>query len=214
MLSFEVDGVPIHLHDVDDRVVLHMSRDGSYEPDSVRAWAKMVRPGLVAIDVGAYTGLFSVVAAQRGAQVVAFEPMPANRWRLSCNLGLNKVQARVLPCALSDRDGPMSLHHNPRVPLTTGASLESGNALHRATTEVMCTTLDALAFANVCAIKIDVERHEAAVLRGAMATICRERPHLLIETLDTTARDEVLDMLPDYQIEAVLDGRNTVYVPK
>jgi FkbM family methyltransferase len=208
---YDLDGEPIRLIDTDDRIVLHMQGKG-YEPETLAVWARAVQPGRVALDIGAYTGLFSIIAAKRGACTVALEPMPANRWRLGINIAANKVLVEVLALAASDKVGTATLHHNPKVALTTGASLEPGNTLHRESFEVPCTTIDRLALNNIAAIKIDVERHEPAVLRGAMQTIRQERPVLLIETLGGAAH--ILDLLPDYRIAAVLDGRNTLFTPQ
>jgi len=213
-MIFEVEGLEITIIDTDDRMAIHMAEGRGYERESLTAWAKMVQPGKVALDVGAYTGLFSIIAAKRGAVAVAMEPMPANRWRLECNVAANKVAVMLLDVAASDRMGVSTLHFNPNVPLTTGASLEKGIVAHRDSIEIRLVTIDALALNNLCAIKIDVERHERCVLRGAMETIERDRPTLLIETLDDDMRAQVLHSLPSYSIAAILDGRNTLFMPK
>lgn len=212
-MIIDVDGTAVHLIDTDDRMVIH-EREGGYERNSLAAWAAMVKPGLVAIDVGAYTGLYSIVAAKRGARVFAFEPMVANYWRLGVNIALNKVFVTTKQCAVSDYEGTATLRYNPRVPLTTGASLEIGISANEKTVETLCTSLDALAFQNVAVIKIDVERHELHVLRGAVQTIERDRPAMLIETLDDEMRTQVMNLLPRYAIASVLDTRNTLFVPK
>jgi len=212
-MIIEVDGKQISIMDHEDRTVLHMN-GGGYERDSVLAWAQMVKPGRVAIDIGAYTGLFSIVAAAKGARVVAVEPMPANRWRLGCNAAMNKAKIEIVAEALSDGIGIAELHYNPKVPLTTGASLEAGSPLHSQSLKVVTTTLDALAYSNVAAIKIDVERHEPNVLRGAMQTIERDKPALLIETLDGHMRDDIKRLLPQYEVAAILDKRNTLFLPQ
>ena len=213
-MIFDIDGLSINIIDSDDRMVAHMKDGSGYEHDSLVAWSRMVQPGRVALDIGAYTGLFSIIAAKRGALAVAFEPMPANKWRLDINARQNKVEVKVYALALSDCEGVAALHYNPRVPLTTGASLESGNTLHHDTIFVRRVALDTLNFRNVAAIKIDVERHEPCVILGAMRTIIQDRPTLLIETLDDDMRNEVLELLPQYTVAAILDGRNTMFTPQ
>ena len=71
----------MRVHGVDlipegDRVVVNWQRDGSFEPESVAIWLAAVRDGGVALDVGAYTGLYALLAACSGAQAVAYEPNP------------------------------------------------------------------------------------------------------------------------------------------
>lgn len=212
-MIYEIDGVPIYLGEADDRTVLHIGR-GGYEADSLAVWSKLIKPGAVALDVGAYTGIYSIIAAKRGAKAVAIEPMPAQFWRLGINMKHNKVRIDVLAVAATDYEGTATLHYNPKVPLTTGASLEAGIHSHSAGLVVRCLTIDSLGLENVCAIKIDVERHEPCVIRGAMQTIERFRPPLLIETLDGEMRSKILEMLPTYEAAAILDGRNTLFTPK
>ena len=61
------------------------------------------------------------------------------------------------------------------------SSLERDNPVEGVREKVLIQTLDSFAFQNVGFIKIDVEGHELSVLRGAIATIERERPNFLIE---------------------------------
>lgn len=212
-MIFTIDGLQIDLVEVHDRNVQHML-DNGYEVESLVLWAKMIKPGALVLDVGAYTGIFSIIAAKRGAKVIAFEPMPANHWRLGVNVKRNKVRVEALSVAASNHSGSVTLHYNPNVPLTTGASLEPGIAKHSDGIVVKCITIDSLDLENVAAIKIDVERHEPCVIRGAMQTIERDRPTLLVETLDGDMRAVVLNLLPSYEAAMILDGRNTLYTPK
>jgi len=213
-MIIEVDGMEIVLVEDDDRQCFHIKCGRGYEKESLITWAQMVRPGEVALDVGAYTGLYSIIAAKRGAAAIAMEPMPANHWRLGVNVAANKVVVMLMDVAASDTNNRVWLHFNPRVPLTTGASLEVGVQQHTESIEVGCVTIDALALSKVGAIKIDVERHEPCVLRGAANTIERDRPALLIECLDMDMRVKVLHALPSYSVASILDGRNTLFIPK
>ena len=153
------------LIDTDDRNVIHERAAVMSAP----AWppGQDGKPGRVAIDGWCLHRAVFIVAAG-GARVFAFEPMVANYWRLGVNIALNKVFVTTKQCAVSDYEGTATLRYNPRVPLTTGASLEKGIAANAESVKTLCTTLDALAFQNVAAIKIDVERHDYPAGRGAM----------------------------------------------
>jgi FkbM family methyltransferase len=214
--TLEIDGLQVKLVETDDRIVFHAQHpehSGSYEPDSLAWWAKQIKPGMTVLDVGAYTGLYSIIAALRGAKVTALEPMPANFWRLRVNAARNKVKLTTIAAAASDHEGTATLHYNPNVPLTTGASLEEGIAKHADGVVVKCITIDSLGLQELDAMKIDVEWHEPCVLAGAMQTIERCRPVLLIETLDERMRERVGRMLPGYNAAVVLDTRNTLFAP-
>ena len=209
-----VDGHKIELMDDGDRQVFHIKKGNGFEPQTLAAWAKLVQPGKIAVDVGAYTGLFSMVAAQHGAEVIAFEPMPANYWRFDVNIRHNKLHPhiRLIPQAVSDHCGFADLHYSRHTPLTTGGSIELGIEGHTDSIPVETVSIDSLAL-RIAAIKIDVERHELFVLKGALQTIGRDRPLMIIETLDDAMRSAILDVLPAYRVEAILDRRNTLFIP-
>jgi len=157
-----------------------------YEPDKHRALAHVLRPGMTFVDVGACKGDFTLFAAARvgpSGRVVAVEPEPANATWLRRSIARNAAQhADVHELALSDVSGPGILH---RVDVSAGAHFSSG--LHsmvagapgpRDALEIATQTLDdllaRLGIVQVDVIKIDVEGWEAAVLRGAAATLTRQ----------------------------------------
>lgn len=140
----------------------------------------LLRPGDTFVDVGANIGVYSVIAAVRGARVLAFEPNRSARETLKANVALNHVEARVQveSCALADFSGVARF--------TT--DLESSNHLEvdsEATGEVVeVRELDSMVDpgAPVTLIKIDAEGFDEAVLRGARLTLERDRPVLIVET--------------------------------
>lgn len=193
-----------------DRIV-HHHRNGGFEPESLAAWSEMCRGGGVAYDVGAYTGIYAIAAAKLGCEVHAFEPLPVNAERLAVNARLNAAEIAVHRCAVGDFSGTAKLRYNAQVGLTSGASLVgAGNAEKT----VKVVRLDDLPRRQwVTAIKIDAERAEEQVLRGAERLIAEHMPRLLIEALDEEAVDAVTWMLPGYRMAALLDGRNMLMEP-
>lgn len=139
----------------------------------------------VAIDVGANFGMYTVRMSALSRHCIAFEPIPAFARMLARGFGSSvEVHAR----ALSDRSGTARL----RVPhLFTGyATIDPANRLAgRAQdpieeVDVPVAVLDEFELNDVGFIKIDVEGHEEAVLRGSVATLARCRPNLLVEVED------------------------------
>lgn len=135
-----------------------------------------------AIDVGANVGLFTLALHQRTRQVIAFEPLPALAAELRHRFG---PSVQVLEVALSDRAGATTLF----VPYEGQRAIESRASLNDDANpdfalrplQVETRRLDAYGFDDVGIIKIDVEGHELAVLRGAEQTIRRCRPVLVVE---------------------------------
>ena len=136
-----------------------------------------------AIDVGANDGSYVHYLRRHARKVIAFEPMPslADALRAKFRHG---VEIRSI--ALSDRAGTVELHMPVVDGVTvTGCSTVSPTASatypdHHAI-EVPMATLDSSYEGDVGFIKIDVEGHEQAVLDGAVQTIRRCRPRMLVE---------------------------------
>jgi FkbM family methyltransferase len=117
--------------------------------------------------------------------VHAFEPLPELALRLSAGFALDR-RVHVHQVALSDRLGTAEL----RVPgsqdgLDWGlGTIEVANSLSGQEVRrfrVPMRTLDSYKLRNVGFIKIDVEGHELAVLRGSTALIKACHPAFLIE---------------------------------
>jgi FkbM family methyltransferase len=136
-----------------------------------------------AIDVGANDGSYVHYLRRHARRVIAFEPMPslADALRAKFPRGVD-----IRSVALSDRAGTVELHMPVVDGVTvTGCSTVSPTASatypdHRAI-EVPMATLDSVYKGDVGLIKIDVEGHEQAVLDGAVQTIRRCRPRMLVE---------------------------------
>jgi len=164
---------------------------GEYEPDTEAIIRRYLRPGDVAIDVGANIGIHTMPMSEAvGPQgvVLAVEPLPSVRNRLERNLSLNRAaNVRVIAQAASDREGS-ALLYPPRADaanlgqasLAKLSHLDPGSSI-----EVPLVTLDALVRAQgldrVRLIKIDVEGHDREVMTGAIALIDRYHPVLIFE---------------------------------
>lgn len=218
IVEIQVGTIKVKLID-DCRIAKHVLSGKQFEPESLAMWAGMCKPGKVALDIGAYSGLFSIAAARLGCIARAFEPMPNLQRRIAENAGINSVSIAISNCAISDKDGMAELGYNARVHLTSGASLSRKSEPRL---PVATYALDTFAYRDVCAIKIDVERHEEAVIRGALKTIERERPSLLIECIThdpaggaiSDSRKAIAAMLPSYEMSDPVDKRNVVMVPR
>jgi FkbM family methyltransferase len=173
---------------------------------------QLLSEGGMAIDVGANAGVYSTQLGRYAAVVHAFEPNPI------CLRQLARVlpgHVTVHPCALSDHAGRATLRFDPQ---NTGiGTIEHANELKNnagiksiESADVEIKTLDSFGFTDVGLVKIDAEGHEESVLRGAMDTLARCRPSLIIEieerhNLGGLARVRSLFAQMDYVI-AALDG--------
>lgn len=154
------------------------------EGEDARLAALLTDPSRLFVDAGANAGLYSWIGVRLGAPVLAVEPHPEMAERLRTRLpGIEVVEA-----ALSDEPGRATL----LVPsvgnrdVTTRSTLEDGANEGFATraVEVDVVVLDQLLSDRSPAVgflKVDVEGHEAPLLRGAARVLERDRPVVLME---------------------------------
>lgn len=192
------------------RVAARAEHGEPFEPESLALWAEIVTPGRAALDVGAYTGLYAIAAAKLGALAYAFEPLPEQGDRLQANAELNAVKLTLHRVAIADTSGAAEFRFNAQVPLTSGGSLV-GKGMETAT--VITRRLDDLDLPPVAAIKIDVERAEGKVLKGAARLLSRNRPEIIAEVLNLEDVHKLEALCPGYRMRRVLDDRNAWLSP-
>jgi FkbM family methyltransferase len=160
--------------------------------------------GGVMVDVGAWYGPWSRRLARRADRVVALEPTKRHailRETLPRNV-------EVIQAAASDHSGEGELWSVGPGDGAEGLSSLQKRDVHGNSVTVPLITIDGLKLAGVTFMKIDVEGHELAVLRGAAQTILRDRPRLLLEVeARMQAIDKLLDQLAAWGYEGwVLKG--------
>lgn len=179
---------------------------GVYEPELAALFADIVRPGDIAIDVGANIGLHAIVlAAHVGPRGVvhAFEPLPAAADVLQASIDANAFgdRLRLHRVALSDAPGELTLWIGEGGGVTS--SLIPNRWLAGEVT-VPVSTLDDVLLQRLDRaprlVKIDVEGKEPDVLRGARKLFERFPPeYLVLEFTSATAPEPVLERLHGYE---------------
>jgi FkbM family methyltransferase len=142
-------------------------------------------PNRTSLDIGADVGEFSIAMAASSRAVIAFEPRPAQARALTAMFEAAGAAVRVEPLALSDRFGVTAMRvweaEPGRSTIDTGNTLDDAEGGGVDSIAVQIRRLDDLQLGDVGFVKIDVEGHELAVLRGAVNTLTRNRPVLLVE---------------------------------
>jgi len=161
---------------------------GTWEPEVVHVLLQNVSPGMVALDIGAHGGYFTLLLSKLvgpSGRVIAFEPLPANVRVLEENLRLNDAKnVQAVGKAMGEHSGEFELS----VP-AEDSTLVAGelSAEEKGTMRVACDSLDDFfekAGSRVDFIKMDVEGAESGILRGAGKTIKRDKPTMLVELHD------------------------------
>ena len=165
--------------------------------------------GGTAVDVGAWYGPWTAGLSRLADRVVSIEPNP----ELARLVRAAFPAATVVEAAASDHDGTAQLWLPPGGRGAEGtASLE--HAGERSIT-VRRVTIDGLGLTGVRFIKMDIEGHEAAALRGAEQTIRRDSPMLVIELETRHQRiEDVVAVLAGWGYQGtVLAGQAWVPLP-
>jgi len=174
---------------------------------------KKLRRG-VFIDVGAYMGFYTVLAARHGWRVICFEPDPFSLILLKYNVGLYRLESkvRIVGKAAGDKQG-YALFTIASSPSESSFTRFLRNELKLLNVVVEVETIDSVVNSlgissdvNLL-LKVDVEGFGLNVLKGAMKTIRELKPFILFEVHRTfDERDEIhaLRILRDMGYEFIV----------
>lgn len=163
------------------------------EENSFREQHWNVSEGDVVVDGGASYGSYALTACASGATVYAFEPERTVFTDLVRNVELNGWQDRCRPfnCGLWDRTDVVSMSsYAPH----WATSAISGDYQMRALDDVVTE----LGLDRIDWVKLDVEGAEEKAVRGALGSVRRFRPRILVEChvfLDVGLVDKVRSLL-------------------
>jgi FkbM family methyltransferase len=206
-----------------DLLTRHMLFEGMYQQDVLLAIRRLARPGGVVLDVGGHHGLMAVVSGQSvgpSGRVFTFEPNPRAREHLTAHLRLNGIHnATIEEVALSDREGVADFYAQSG-DVTWNSTIIEGFAEGFAAVDtipiqtLMLDTWVERAGVVPTLIKIDVEGSEFLVLQGALKTLARHRPVLIMEFNPLSAKaaghevGEYLQFLREAGYRSVVLRRN------
>jgi FkbM family methyltransferase len=164
---------------------------GHFEPNEVSIIKNIVKRDMFVVDIGANIGFYTVMFASLvgdAGRVVAFEPVPDSRSKLTASVIRNRLEhiVEIETVALSDTIGQVRIVHAIDTVNIGGAHISTDPAefdrAEIATHMVNTRRLDDYRFnRRIDFIKMDIEGAEGLVLRGADATLRRDMPVMLVE---------------------------------
>lgn len=180
----------------DDHMLDALYYGRGWESGETRLFAILISQARVALDLGANTGVYSLIATQISptVRVFAVEPSPANVARLRTNLRLNsETRVAAVEVAVGAAEGTLDFTVPADGSLSDVASAvdafsRSHYGIKYTTILVTQTTVDRLVddhgLDRIDLIKLDVEYFELDVLQGAGTTLTRFGPVVLAEVFD------------------------------
>jgi FkbM family methyltransferase len=178
-----------------------------WELETRKLWSALAANSNTILDIGANTGIFSVVAksANPEALVIAFEPQPNIYEVLERNSAINKFDIRCEKIALSDSTGEaLFFNHGPDTfsgsNTTSGSLNKNWRPKDQQSIRVKTETLDDFIARNkipaIDLIKIDVESHELEVIAGYAKNLPIHKPIVIIEILDLDTGKKISAFFP------------------
>ena len=188
-----------------ERTIFWSGIKGAKEKKSIELWLKLMPKSRVIFDVGANSGIYSLISASsnRNSEIHAFEPNKKIINLLIDNLKANNLEKRVhvIKKAISDKKSVTEID-------------DYGAAGELITTDTI--SLDEYVSENsikeLDLLKVDVEGFEPKVIEGAMKTIKKFRPTILIEILNDDIGEFIENKLKnlDYLFFDIDDSKNLV----
>lgn len=185
----------------------------AYEPQTENIVLKLLKPAEIFFDIGANTGLYSLLAASidNNMKIHAFEPVDSAFNFLTANINENRFSnIKANKVALSNFDGESTFNlqlSDSIIPLGSSLRQDMGDQENKLVIKVKTMTLDTYVEENnikkIDFLKIDTEGTEDKVLEGAEQSINSFRPVLICEVLSNTNIEDKLHKL--------LDSRNYNY---
>jgi FkbM family methyltransferase len=158
---------------------------GVFEPDAVAVMRRLVQHGDVVLDVGANIGFHTVLLSELvgpTGRVHAFEPTAAFRAVLERNVVTNLLtNVEIHALGLSDRSQRLTIQIGD-----SSATLHPpGGVASRGSEQIELVSLDEirdrLCLDRLDFVKVDVDGHEPAMLRGAARVLAQHAPLVLLE---------------------------------
>jgi FkbM family methyltransferase len=179
-------------------LILHKPEE--IEPGTRLVIRRHLKPGDIAVDVGANIGLHMITMGQsvgKEGQVFAFEPTPNLAKALRHTALLSGLRhAKIVPQLVMDRNGPHKLYSFGHSPENSIFAVFDADSAHLTSVDVKACTLDHFfpVGSQVDFVKIDVEGAEPLVWAG-MQRLIQENPRMKI----------ILEMSPEHFTRSGID---------
>ena len=166
---------------------------GNYEGETLRLWYEISKEvnGLI-LDIGAYSGIYSLVAASANKQssIIAFEPHPNNFDLLCKNIRINGFSNITSDNrAISNKTGKVVFYNEGRG-YRPGLSLINHPYIETESSSISCAAISFKEYLEsnhkeqiLSLVKLDIERAELMVLRDGIEKIQKDQTIIFCEIL-------------------------------
>ena len=175
----------------------------AYESDTVKLFVKLLKYSNIVFDIGASTGIYSLIAAiyNPSGKVYAFEPLPISFNHLKKNININRLHnVHIDSGAVTNYNGDIKLYIPPGVIPLDSSTLPGFRPVSEMIS-VRALTIDSFVNENnipkIDLIKIDTEGNEYMILKGAKDVLKRDKPMIICEVLKGRTESFLNSILED-----------------
>lgn len=166
--------------------------DDCWEKNSLRIWKDLARNSNIIFDIGANTGVYTLIAktVNKNCSVHAFEPFPAIWDTLKKNTALNQYDVECNCTAISNYKGKGVIFSDSpdfAYSVTVNKNLwtkEQQPFIIPINTTTLKDYIEEQKLDGIDLMKIDVETHEPEVIEGFAEYLLKFKPVILIEVLN------------------------------
>ena len=182
-----------------------------WDTDALDLIDKYLPDNAIILDIGANVGSHTVYwTLERNAKkIYSFEPLPDTFEILKTNIRLNRIKTRtkLYNIALSDEVCKGSIKFYTEINIGGTSFKKDPNG------KIDFKPLDKIRIPQkIDLIKIDVEGSEVNVLKGALKTIVKNKPVIVIETYDYKKEvDNFMDSISYKLVETIREGEDYIY---
>jgi FkbM family methyltransferase len=225
IITCDFDGISFNMYsECDDGIVDYLFYHNAEYPESqdLRVFMSLAKASGVIIDIGANTGVYSILSSKVNpkAKIFSVEPYLSNFVRLEKNIKCNNLQnVEAVNIAIGENDG----HINFFVPnnnAISDVSSVNGNFsksiypdIKWVETKIPINTLDLFSkriAQRINLVKCDVESYEMSVFKGATEVLKTHKPTILFESFIDAERkaffDQILSINQYYAYMVLRDG--------
>lgn len=191
-----------------DSIILNTE---TFEPETMKIFQELLKPGMSFVDVGANIGWFSLYAATligESGKITAYEPSDWTFDRLRANIQLNgfaNISARRAAVGQTTTTAELVL--------PCGYRLDRKDTATKQRVDIVALD-DDLDGQPVDLIKIDTDGFEIDVINGAKTTIENHTPNIIFEVMtrtDAAKTRDVTDFLRGLDYRIVDESMNEVH---
>lgn len=193
IVELEFNKIPFYMLNLsnDDSIPLkYLWRDG-YEKYSLEIWKKITNFDSAFVDVGAHTGIYTIIAnlEKKKNNIISIEPYFINFCRLLDNLKINNISdGLTMLAAVSNKNGNAKFE----VKSTKSYRSQGGRISDSGQLVTQVISLDSIAVRKeIRGIKIDTEGHEYEVLLGAENIIKNHHPDFISEINEVSFKESI-----------------------